>query len=155
MKAAIVVILARAIERIMRHTEGTVGPFLLMISGIGGVLLWPPPALIETYATISWMTTLYGVEGPAARALMGTICLNVWLFSTRESMRKAAQITSLVVILALIVNFAVARQGLMCFLWLGASLYGVIDVLRGELRRIEEGKARIIANRLDGEDHAT
>lgn len=148
----------RAFERAITCTAGTVGPMLLMMSGIGGVIFWPPPALRETYATISWLTTLHGVEGPIVRGIIGAACLWVWLFSDKRSARKAAQITSLIVILGLIVNFAVASQGLACFNWLAVSFYGLLDIARGEIARIEEGKAAILAERglsLEGANHAT
>jgi len=126
-----------------------------MMSGLGGAIFWPPPGLKETYATISWITTLDGIEGPIARSVMGAGCLWLWLFSDRAAHRKAAQILSLVVILALIVNFAVAYHGLGAFGWLAIGAFGVADVVRGELVRIELGKAKLMAARASRTDRTT
>lgn len=140
MQSAIKDALVLAHMRIRTQMAGMVAPYMLFLTGLGGVIYWPPPALEETYATISSMTNLYGIEGPLARAVMGGASLLIMLFAQTERTRRLTHAACLVTVLALIINFHHAGHGLFMFSWLGVSSFGLAHILRVEWGYIQRGK---------------
>jgi len=105
----------------------------LVLSGVIGVWMWPPPTLVA-YATLIKATGISGVEGGIVRACIGAAALCAWALPWHH-LRYLFYGVAMMTTFLLTLSFWDTRQGFACGCWLAALIFGALALYDEGRRR--------------------
>lgn len=114
-----------------RRYDPLIIPALLMLvlSGLGGMIAWPPPGLADTYVTLIRWSGIDGPQGGLIRVVVGSIGFSAWILDVR-ALKWLSYALAIMTCYFIATALWDAGQGFAGGAWLAPYLIGLLAMSR-------------------------